>query len=525
MNRLVLGQYVAGPTPSDELGAIRRESRTPGDRAVVRDLRDSGSQTARERIAGLLDEGSFVEIDAFVRHRSGDHGMHLHTPLGDGVVAGHGMIDGRRVACFSQDYSVFSGTMGEMHAKKIAKIAEFAEKSQLPIVGIWDGDGQRAHEGVTSLGATGELLNILVACSGRVPMVSIVLGTVSGTSALAAGLSDFVILGEGWGRMFMRSPYVIPEIIEGALDEETLGGSRQHASRSGVACLVASSESGAFDLAAEILSFLPDHTLAEPPVLSTGDKWSRKCKGMGKLVPQDSDRPYDMRKVIGQVVDDKRFMELFPTYAENVVIGFARLDGQPIGIVGNQPSVLAGCLDIDASVKAARFIRTCDCYNIPIVTFVDVPGFLPGTVQEWGGIIRHGAKLLYAYAEATVPKLTVVTRKAYGGAYLAMSCKHLGSDYNVSWPTGELAVMGAEGAVKIIHRAELAGSGDSSHRHAELVEEYKEKFGDPYVAARHGWLDDVIEPSQTRMALVKALRPLLSKRELVPPKKHGNIPL
>ncbi len=525
MNRLALGSGMAGTTPSDELDAKRMDARSPGDREVVQRLRVAGARTARERIGELLDEGSFVEVDAFVRHRSGDHGMHMHTPLGDGVVAGHGMIDGRRVVCFSQDYSVFSGTMGEMHAKKISKVAEFAEKAQLPIIGIWDGDGQRAHEGVTSLGSTGELLDILVACSGRVPMVSIVLGTVSGTSALAAGLSDFVILGSERGRMFMRSPYTIPEIIEGELDEDELGGAEQHASRSGVACLVADSESSAFDFAAEILSYLPDHTLAEPAVLRGGDKWSRKCKGMGKLVPQDSDQPYDMRKVIGQVVDDKRFLELAPSYAENVVIGFARLDGHSVGIVGNQPSVLAGCLDIDASVKAARFIRTCDCYNIPIITFVDVPGFLPGTVQEWGGIIRHGAKLLYAYAEATIPKLTVVTRKAYGGAYLAMSCKHLGSDYNVAWPTGELAVMGAEGAVNIIHRAELAKAENSGAMHEELVREYRQKFGDPYVAARHGWLDDVVEPSDTRRVLVSALRPLLSKREWVPPKKHGNIPL
>ena len=451
--------------------------------------------------------------------------MHLHTPLGDGVVAGHGMLDGRRVACFSQDFSVLSGTMGEMHAKKICKVIDFAEKARIPIIGIWDGDGQRAHESVSSLGPNGELLDNLVSCSGKVPMVSVVLGTVSGTSALAAGLSDFVILGKQRGRMFMRSPYVIPEIVSGEVDEDMLGGANHHASRSGVACLVSDSERDAFDMVAEILAHMPDHTMSEPPLIGSGDKWDRECKGMEELVPQDSDRPYDMREVISQVFDDSRFLELSPSYAENVITGFARLDGHAVGVIGNQPSVLAGCLDIDASVKAARFIRTCDCFNIPVVTFVDVPGFLPGTVQEWGGIIRHGAKLLYAYAEATVPKLTVVTRKAYGGAYLAMSCKHLGSDYNVAWPTGELAVMGAEGAVKIIHRAELAESDDRSGRHEELVEKYSEKFGDPYVAARHGWLDDVIEPSQTRMCLVRALRPLLSKRELMLPKKHGNIPL
>ena len=516
---------MAGLSPSDNLDSFRKDAASPGDRGVIKEMRESGSQTARERILDLLDEGSFVEVDAFVRHRSGDHSMHLHTPLGDGVVAGHGMIDGRRVACFSQDFSVFSGTMGEMHAKKIGKVVEFAEKASIPLIGIWDGDGQRAHEGVTSLGPNGDLLDGIVSCSGKIPMISIILGTVSGTSALAAGLSDFIILGSQRGRMFMRSPYVIPEIVSGEVDEDALGGANHHASRSGVACLVSESERGAFDMAAEILSHMPDNTMSDPPVLGSGDKWDRKCKGMEKLVPQDSDRPYDMRGVITEVFDDSRFLELFPAYAENLVIGFSRLDGVPVGVIGNQPSVLAGCLDIDASVKAARFIRTCDCFNIPIVTFVDVPGFLPGTVQEWGGIIRHGAKLLYAYAEATIPKLTVVTRKAYGGAYLAMSCKHLGSDYNVSWPTGELAVMGAEGAVSIIHRAELAESDDGSERHAELVEEYREKFGDPYVAARHGWLDDVIEPSQTRKSLVRALRPLLSKREAILPKKHGNIPL
>ena len=510
---------------SDELDAMREMAENPGDSSSLREFRAGGRKTARERISSLLDDGSFVEVDSYVQHRSGDHNMHLHRPLGDGVVAGHGMIDGRRVVCFAQDYSVFSGTMGEMHARKVAKVAEFAEKSQLPIVGIWDGDGQRVEEGVTSLGATGELLDILVACSGRIPMISLILGTVSGVSALAAGLSDFVVLGAEHGRMFMRSPYMIPEIVEGEVDEVSLGGAEQHASRSGVACMVAEDEQDAFDIAAEILSFLPDHTLAEPLVLRAGDDWDRACKGLEKIVPDDANKPYDMRKVITEVVDEGRFVELSQDYAENVVIGFARLDGQSIGIIGNQPSVLAGCLDIDASVKAARFIRTCDCYNIPLVTFVDVPGFLPGTVQEWGGIIRHGAKLLFSYAEATVPKMAVVTRKAYGGAYLAMSCKHLGSDYNVAWPGGELAVMGAEGAVNIIHRKELSESDDVDSVRKGLVDEYKNKFGDPYVAARHGWLDDVIEPSETRRKLVQALKPLMSNREWVPPKKHGNIPL
>ena len=524
MNRLAFGLSMAG-LPGDELDAMREATLSPGDRASLRDMRQDGRRSARERIDDLLDANSFVEVDAFVQHRGTEHNMHLHRPLGDGVVAGHGMLDGRRVVCFAQDYSVFSGTIGEMHAKKICKVAEFAEKSQLPLICIWDGDGQRVEEGVTSLGATGNLLDVMVACSGRIPIVSVILGTVSGVSALAAGLSDFVILGAEHGQMFMRSPYMIPEIVSGEIDEASLGGAEQHASRSGIACLVADDESDAIDIAAEILSFLPDHTLAEPDRLAGGDSWDRTCEALDIIVPDDSNRPYDMRKVIEEVVDESRFLELFRDYAENILIGFARLDGHSVGIVANQPTVLAGCLDIDASVKAARFIRTCDSFNVPVVTFVDVPGFLPGTVQEWGGIIRHGAKLLYAYAEATVPKLAVVTRKAYGGAYLAMSCKHLGSDYNVAWPSGELAVMGADGAVSIIHRKELSEADDPESTHRELSDEYQRKFGDPYVAARNGWLDDVIEPSETRAKLVQALRPLKTKREWVPPKKHGNIPL
>ena len=524
-NRLLVRNVMTRVSPSDNLDNFRQLANSPGDRISVQNLRKSGRMTARERIHALIDSDSFVEVDAFVQHRSGDHNLHLHRPFGDGVVAGHGMLDGRRIVCFAQDYSIFEGTMGEMHAKKIAKIAEFAEKSQLPIVGIWDGDGQRAYEGVPALGATGELLDILVACSGRIPIISLVLGTVSGVSALAAGLSDFVILGSEHGQMFMRSPYFIPEVISGEIDEQTLGGAESHASRSGVACLVADDEHDAINIAAEILGYLPDHTLAESFNVNSGDPWDRRCKKLEKIVPSDSNKPYDMLEVIREVVDEQRFLELFPSYADNILVGFARLDGQSVGIVANQPKVLAGCLDIDASVKSARFIRTCDAFNIPVITFVDVPGFLPGTVQEWGGIIRHGAKMLYAYAEATIPKLTVVTSKAYGGAYLAMSCKHLGSDYNISWPTGELAVMGADGAVNIIHRRELEQSDNRFDTHSELVDEYRNKFGDPYVAAKNGWLDDVIEPADTRKMLIQALRPLKTKREWVPPKKHGNIPL
>jgi propionyl-CoA carboxylase beta chain len=476
-------------------------------------------------MAALLDEGSFVEVDSFVTHRNQDFNLHMHPIEGDGVICGHGTVDGRRIFCFSQDFSVFGGSMGEMHALKIGKVAEMAERARIPLVGIWDGGGQRAHDGVHSLAGTGELLDRLIACSGRIPMISLVLGPVVGVSALAAGVADFVVLGREHGQLFMSSPLETEETVTGEMTPEELGGADLHASRSGIACQIAEDEDDAMAIVSELLSFLPDHCLAEPPLVENGDDPERMSDELANLVPDDPNRPYDIVAAIEGTVDDGHFVELFEYYADNIIIGFARLEGTTIGIVANQPKVLAGCLDIDASVKAARFIRTCDCFNIPLLTFVDVPGFLPGTVQEWGGIIRHGAKLLYAYAEATVPKMTVVTRKAYGGAYLAMSCKHLRSDYNVAWPTGELAVMGADGAVKIIHRRELNSSSDPAQTQKELVADYKLKFGDPYVAAKHGWLDDVIEPQETRLRLVRALRLLRSKREWTPPKKHGNIPL
>ncbi len=490
-------------------------------------IRVSGRDTARDRIRNLLDEDSFVEIDTFLTHRTSDHGMFMHETLGDGVVCGHGTVDGRRIYCFAQDFSVHGGSMGEMHAKKISKVVEMAERTKVPIVGIWDGGGQRAQDGVASLGGTGELLDRLVQCSGRIPMISLVLGPVVGVSALGASLADFTILGNDHGQLFMSSPLETPECINGEVDAAGLGGATLHASRSGIACLIADDEEEACALAADILGFLPDNNASSPPVELTADEPTRLNTELTSLVPDNPNRPYDMVKVIEEIVDDGIFMELFNSYAENIIIGFARLDGKTIGVVANQPKVLAGCLDIDASIKAARFIRTCDAFNIPLVTFEDVPGFLPGVVQEWGGIIRHGAKLLFAYAEATVPKMTLVTRKAYGGAYLAMSCKHLQSDYNIAWPTAELAVMGAEGAVNIIHRREIAAADDDKKEETrlQLVEEYKSKFGDPYVAARNGWLDDVIEPEESRMRLIRALRILSSKREWSPPKKHGNIPL
>ncbi len=510
---------------SEDLAWRQKQAQAGGGQSRLEELRASGRGTARERIGALLDSDSFVEIDALVSHRNSEHNLHIHPQYGDGVVAGHGCIDGRRVFCFSQDFTVFGGSMGEMHARKISKVIEMAERARVPLVGIWDGGGQRAHDGVHSLAATGEMLDRFVSCSGRVPMISLVLGPVVGVSALASGLADFVILGEEHGQLFLSSPLETEETVTEEMTNEELGGAHMHASRSGICCLTAEDELDAMEIAIELLSFFPDHCGACPPILDSGDPHDRDCNELSSLVPDDSNRPYDMLLAIKATVDDGHFVELFPMYADNMVIGLARLAGHPIGIIANQPKVLAGCLDIDSSIKAARFIRTCDAFSIPLLSFVDVPGFLPGTVQEWGGIIRHGAKMLYAYAEATVPMMTVVTRKAYGGAYLAMSCKHLESDYNIAWPTGELAVMGAEGAVNIIHRRELADAKDWSTKHGELVEDYRNKFGDPYVAARNGWLDDVVEPNETRIQLIRALKPLLSKRVWQPPRKHGNIPL
>ncbi len=511
--------------PLEELRERRSRASAGGGRAKVDALRAAGRRTARERIDALLDEGSFVEVDTFVTHRNHEFNLHMHPIEGDGVVCGHGSVDGRRIFCFAQDFSVFGGSMGEMHALKIAKVAEMAERARIPLVGIWDGGGQRAHDGIEGLASTGELLDRLVACSGRIPMFSLILGPVVGVSSLAAGLSDFVILGREHGQLFLSSPLETEETASGEITPHELGGADLHASRSGIASMIAEDEDDATEILSELLSFLPDHCLAEPPMMPSDDESMRICEDLADVIPDDTNRPYDIKKIVESVFDDNHFVELQENYAENIIIGFARLDGAPVGIIANQPKVLAGCLDIDASIKAARFIRTCDCFNIPLASFVDVPGFLPGTVQEWGGIIRHGAKLLYAYAEATVPKMTIVTRKAYGGAYLAMSCKHLRSDYNVAWPTGELAVMGAEGAVNIIHRRELKSAENQAETHKYLVDEYKRKFGDPYVAARNGWLDDVIDPTETRLRLVRALRLLKHKREWTPPKKHGNIPL
>ncbi|MAV59687.1 MAG: methylmalonyl-CoA carboxyltransferase [Marine Group II euryarchaeote MED-G38] len=518
-------KYMAGLSHEENLDAIRFDANNAGERKRLENIRLAGQQTSRERIMNILDEKTFVEVDAFVNHRSAINNLQHHRPLGDGVVAGHGMIDGRRVVCFSQDSSVFEGSIGEMHARKIVKILEFAEKTLLPVIAIWDGNGERPEEGISSLGPSGEILNVMVACSGRIPLISIIMGKVTGVSALAVGLSDFVIMNSINGNMALsdeidRSDFNLKEEIKDFSKNAT-----NHFSRSGVVCLIAEDDTSALELASDLLSYFPDNMLSKSPVLKNDDIWDRNCNEINKILPYRQEKTYDVREIIKIIFDKKTFLELFSDYASNIVVGLARLDGISIGIVANQSSVLEGSLDIKSSIKAARFIRTCDCFNIPIVTLIDSPGFLPEITQEFGGIINHGAKLPFAYSEATVPKLSVVIGKAYGGAYLAMGCKQLNSDYNISWPSGEITVMESKDAVNIIHSEELSNSENHHEIYKKLLNNYKEKFDDPYAAAKKGWIDDVVEPEMTRRNLIKALRPLLSKKEWSPSKKHGNIPL
>lgn len=516
---------MAGLSHEENLDAIRFDANNAGERKRLENIRLAGQQTSRERIMNILDEKTFVEVDAFVNHRSAINNLQHHRPLGDGVVAGHGMIDGRRVVCFSQDSSVFEGSIGEMHARKIVKILEFAEKTLLPVIAIWDGNGERPEEGISSLGPSGEILNVMVACSGRIPLISIIMGKVTGVSALAVGLSDFVIMNSINGNMALsdetdRYDFNLKEEIKDFSKNAT-----NHFSRSGVVCLIAEDDTSALELASDLLSYFPDNMLSKSPVLKNDDIWDRNCNEINKILPYGQEKTYDVREIIKIIFDKKTFLELFSDYASNIVVGLARLDGISVGIVANQSSVLEGSLDIKSSIKAARFIRTCDCFNIPIVTLIDSPGFLPEITQEFGGIINHGAKLPFAYSEATVPKLSVVIGKAYGGAYLAMGCKQLNSDYNISWPSGEITVMESKDAVNIIHSEELSNSENHHEIYKKLLNNYKEKFDDPYAAAKKGWIDDVVEPEMTRRNLIKALRPLLSKKEWSPSKKHGNIPL
>jgi propionyl-CoA carboxylase beta chain len=484
-----------------------------------------GKLTARERVERLLDPGSFRELDTFVRHRTYEFDMDKKRPWGDAVVTGHGTIDGRPVCVFSQDFTVFGGSLGEVMAEKMCKVMDLAAKVGCPVIGINDSGGARIQEGVVSLGAYGDVFVRNVQCSGVMPQISIIMGPCAGGAVYSPAMTDFIFMVKETSHMFITGPDVIKTVTGEEATFEELGGAMTHNTKSGVAHFAAENEDECLEDVRYLLGFLPLNNLEKPPRMEPADDPDRMDAELDHVVPDDPTKPYDMRDVIGHIVDDGEFFEVHRHYAMNLVIGFARLNGRPVGIVGNQPKALAGVLDIDASVKGARFVRTCDAFNIPLITFTDVPGFLPGTNQEWGGIIRHGAKLLYAFTEATVPKLTVVTRKAYGGAYDVMSSKHMLADFNFAWPTAEVAVMGPEGAVNIIFRRDLDTSPTPDERRAKLVSDYKARFANPYTAAERGYIDDVIVPHETRPRLINALETLQTKRVERPKRKHGNIPL
>ncbi|MDH4344828.1 MAG: acyl-CoA carboxylase subunit beta [Thermoleophilia bacterium] len=507
------------------LAELSGQAAHAGSEKAVARQRERGKLLARERVERLLDPGSFVELDRFVRHRETNFGMAENRPWGDAVVTGHGTVFGRKTFVFSQDFTVFGGSLSEVFAEKVCKVMDMAVKYGCPVVGINDSGGARIQEGVVSLGGYAEIFWRNVQASGVVPQISLVMGPCAGGAVYSPAITDFTLMVEGTSYMFITGPDVVKTVTGEEVSFEELGGATAHASKSGVAHITCPDEEACLEDARYLLTFLPQNNLESPPYAPPSDPVDRESPELDTIVPDAPHKPYDMHRVIEAVVDDGAFLEIQPHWAENIVCGFARLGGHAVGVVGNQPHTLAGVLDIDASVKAARFVRTCDAFNVPLVTFVDVPGFLPGTAQEWGGIIRHGAKLLYAYAEATVPKLTVITRKAYGGAYDVMSSKHIRADVNLAWPTAEVAVMGPEGAVNIVFRAELEAAADPETRRAELIADYKERFANPYTAAERGYVDDVIEPRRTRQLLVTALETTLTKREPPPQRKHGNIPL
>ena len=493
--------------------------------AAERSQHAKGKLTARERIDRLLDPGSFTELDLFAMHRSSNFGMEERRIRGDGVVTGWGTIDGRQVFVFSHDASVFGGSLGEVFAEKVVKIMDLAERTGCPCIGINDSGGARIQEGVVSLAGYAEIFFRNVTSSGVIPQLSLVVGPCTGGAVYSPAMTDFVFMVRHIGYMFITGPDVIKVTTGEQVTFEDLGGSDVHNQRSGVAHFIADTEDEAFAQMRELLSYLPASNREQPPHRETKDSPHRADPELQQIIPDNPNQPYDMREVVTRVVDDGNFLEVMPFHAQNIICGFGRLDGDTVGIVGNQPRVLAGALDIDASTKAARFVRFCDAFNIPLVTFVDVPGFLPGTDQEYRGIIRHGAKLLYAYCEATVPKLTVITRKAYGGAYDVMCSKHIRADYNVAWPTAEIAVMGPQGAVSVIFKREISEASNAERRREELIKGYREQFANPYYAAERGYIDDVIEPHNTRWSLINALRMARSKQVDRPKRKHGNIPL
>jgi acetyl-CoA carboxylase carboxyltransferase component len=515
-------------TMADRIAELRerKEQAQKGERPdSIERQHERGKLTARERCVALLDEGSFVEFDSLAVTRALGFGMENRRVPGDGVVTGWGSIDGRKVFVFSQDFTFIGGTLGEVYAEKICKIMDLAASTGAPVIGINDGGGARVQEGMVSLAGYAYIFDRNVRYSGVVPQISIVAGPCAGGAVYSPAITDFIYMVKGIANMQITGPDVIKTVTGEDVTLEELGGAMTHATKSGVACFVAEDEEDCYAQVRHLLSYLPSNNLEEPPYLETGDPANRTDPDPGEVIPDSSNQPYDMHDVINRVIDKDTFYEYFPFYAPNIITGFARLGGHSIGVIANQPKILAGSLNVSASEKAARFIRTCDAFNVPIVTFMDVPGFQPGTDQEWGGIIRRGAKLLYAFTEATVPRLTVITRKAYGGAYVVMNSKHIRADICFAWPTAEFAVMGADAAVPIIQRREIEAADDPDAKRAELVAEYEERFLNPWIAAERGYIDDVIEPSQTRPMLIRHLEMLRSKRESLPQRKHGNIPL
>lgn len=500
-------------------------SRLGGGQERIDTQHKKGRLTARERIDLLLDKGSFREMDAFVQHRTHDFDLDRQKFMSDSVVTGWGTVEGRLVYVFSQDFTVFGGSLGEVHAEKVCKIMDMAMKNGAPVIGLNDSGGARIQEGVVSLAGYADIFLRNTMASGVIPQISAIMGPCAGGAVYSPALTDFIFMTRNTSYMFVTGPDVVKTVTHEEVTQEELGGASVHSEKSGVCHVAADSEADTLYLIRKLLGYLPQNNMEDPPFVSGGDDSLRMDEGLNAIVPDDPNKPYDIKEVIRPIVDNGQFFEIHENYAQNIVVGFARLGGHSIGIVANQPAVLAGVLDIDSSEKAARFVRFCDSFNIPLLTFVDVPGFLPGTVQEHHGIIRSGAKLLYAYCEATVPKLTVITRKAYGGAYDVMSSKHIRGDFNIAWPSAEIAVMGPDGAVNIIFRKELEKAKDPVQRKAELVADYREKFASPYVAAERGYIDDVIEPKETRPRLINALEMLSNKRDANPAKKHGNIPL
>jgi acetyl-CoA carboxylase carboxyltransferase component len=509
----------------EELRKRRASALQPGGRDAAQRQHDKGKLTARERLDILMDAGSFVETDPFAVHRSHDFGMDKRRPAGDGAITGFGTIDGRKVFVASQDFTVFGGSMGEVHAQKVCKVMDLALQTGAPFIQINDSGGARIQEGAASLAGYGYIFERNVRASGVIPQISVIMGPCAGGAVYSPAITDFTFMVKETSHMFITGPDVIKTVTGEDVTMEALGGAMTHATESGVASFVGEDDEDVLQRVRYLLSFLPSNNLEDPPAYASTDDPERLAEALTHLVPDRTQEPYDMHEVIRYVVDDGDFLAVFPLWADSIVIGFARLDGRSIGIVANQPKVRAGTLDIDASEKASRFVRFCDAFNIPLLTFVDVPGFLPGTQQEYHGIIRHGAKLLYAFAEATVPRMTVITRKAYGGAYLVMNSKHLRADVSFAWPTAEIAVMGAEGAVNVVFKREIEKAADPETRRAELIREYRDKFSTPYAAAERGFVDDVIEPAETRPRLIRSLRMLSTKREAIPARKHGNIPL